>query len=54
MKIIFLDFDGVLTIPATGFNYGHTTAIRELNRITTTINAVVVVSSTWRNGGEIR
>jgi len=51
MKIIFLDFDGVLTTRATKFAHGDPSCVRELNRITTMTNAEIVVSSTWRFGG---
>jgi hypothetical protein len=50
-KVIFLDFDGVLTTKMTHFGFGDPTCIKELNRITTITDAKIVVSSTWRFEG---
>ena len=51
MKVIFLDFDGVLTTKLTRFSFGDPICVRELNRITTMTDADIVVSSTWRFAG---
>lgn len=51
MRVVFLDFDGVLTTPATQFGFGDPNCVRELNRITTITDARIVVSSTWRFQG---
>jgi len=51
MKIVFLDFDGVLTTPATRFRFGDPSCVMALNRITTITDAKIVVSSTWRIEG---
>lgn len=51
MKVIFLDFDGVLTNRSTQFGFGDPNCVRALNRITTLTDAKIVVSSTWRLQG---
>jgi hypothetical protein len=51
MKVIFLDFDGVLTTRATKFASGDPKCVAALNRITTITDAKIVVSSTWRIQG---
>jgi len=51
MKLIFLDFDGVLTTRKTGYNFGDPAAVRALNYITGRTGAEIVVSSTWRYFG---
>lgn len=45
MKVVFLDFDGVLN---TGFGPGHPILVGRLNRITRQTGAVIVVHSSWR------
>jgi hypothetical protein len=51
MKIVFLDFDGVLTTKSTQFGFGDPSCVLALNRITTMTDAKIVVSSTWRFQG---
>lgn len=56
MKIIFLDFDGVLvnreTLRGGGFpGYGHPGCVAALNKILAATKAHIVVSSTWRSEG---
>ena len=51
MKVLFLDFDGVLTTKSTQFGYGDPSCVRELNRITKMTNSEIVISSTWRFQG---
>ena len=65
-KIVFLDIDGVLVIRSCfskplvrGFWLGpcqpfDLNCVRQLNRITATTGADIVVSSTWRHGNEER
>lgn len=47
MKIIFLDFDGVLVLEAD-FRKAQRRCVEQLNRITNATGAKIVVSSTWR------
>ncbi len=57
MKLIFLDFDGVLNNPgcyaiASGERVpAHQPAVDALNHITRSTGALIVVSSTWRYMG---
>ena len=51
MKLVFLDFDGVLTVPATNFRTASAESIRYLNELTDKTGAKIVVTSTWRLGG---
>ena len=51
MKVIFLDFDGVLTTKSTQFGFGDPNCVLALNRVTTMTDAKIVVSSTWRFQG---
>ena len=46
MKIIFLDFDGVITIPAR-WNFDNA-KIKYIKKIVDETNAKIVVSSSWR------
>ena len=58
MKLIFLDFDGVLNTPATWGNFtegnGETAIdvdkVSRVNEIVGATGAKVVISSTWRRG----
>src|SRR5581483_4761430 len=59
MKVIFLDFDGVI-VPAHSWRErkgkserGWKPCVDALNHITDTTGAVIVVSSTWRLGEEV-
>ena len=45
MKVIFLDFDGVLNTPKGYWNKDN---IKQLNRICDLTGAIVVVSSSWK------
>jgi hypothetical protein len=51
MKIIFLDFDGVLTNRKTRFGSADPVCVASLNKITFATGAEIVVSSTWRMQG---
>jgi len=51
MKVVFLDFDGVLTSRATGYKYGDPGCVAALNRLLLITGASIVVSSTWRMEG---
>jgi hypothetical protein len=55
VKIVFLDFDGVLVnreTLASGFpGYGHPDCVAALNLILASTRAHIVVSSTWRMDG---
>lgn len=56
MKVVFLDFDGPI-LPRMSHVVGQEkkawpSCIKQLNRITDATGAVIVVSSTWRWGGE--
>lgn len=46
MKLLFLDFDGVMVKPGTG--YFDPVAVANLNSITDATGAFIVVSSDWR------
>lgn len=48
MKIIFLDFDGVITTRRTKFESGDPDCIAQLNRIVQATGAHVVLSTSWR------
>jgi predicted nucleic acid-binding protein len=52
MKIIFLDFDGVIrtyrSIKGKAFEGVDTECVEELNRIIATTKAKIVISSSWR------
>jgi hypothetical protein len=50
MKIVFLDIDGVLTVPATKFKAFHPDCLKALRRILETTDAKMVLSSCWRHG----
>lgn len=60
--IIFLDFDGVLCTLRQSYAEGDLgvlgcldpVAIRFLDRITTTYNVKIVISSTWRLGNDVQ
>lgn len=55
MKIIFLDFDGVLNTYDRGLGrliQPNPECVTNLNRLTDVTGAVIVVSSSWRQGGE--
>lgn len=47
MKVIFLDFDGVIVIPPD-WRKANPACIHRLNKITEITGAKLVVSSTWR------
>jgi hypothetical protein len=49
MKIIFLDFDGVITIPSSRWHL-KASLIRNVRRIVDETGAKIVVSSSWRHG----
>ncbi len=55
MKVVFLDFDGVLNVIPQGHdNYGgifHPEFVDNLNRILDETGAKLVISSSWRHGG---
>jgi hypothetical protein len=51
MKVIFLDFDGVLTTRSTQFGFGDPSCVMALNQITSLTDAKIVVSSPWRFQG---
>lgn len=48
MKILFLDFDGVLVIDPP-YRVANEACVRRLNRITSQTGARIVVSSSWRH-----
>ena len=50
MKIIFLDFDGVITVPSTRWHLSLT-HMKRLREILDATDAKIVVSSSWRRGG---
>lgn len=50
MKIIFLDFDGVIVTARSRYRSGDTRCIRWLNKVIKTTGASIVVSSCWRIG----
>ena len=50
MKAIFLDIDGVLTVPSTHFKTFHPDCIKALKHILDATGAVLVLSSCWRHG----
>ena len=50
MKVIFLDFDGVITIPPKW--HLNPDKIKYIKRIVEETNAKIVVSSSWRHGLE--
>jgi hypothetical protein len=47
-KIIFLDFDGVITTRATKFRTFDPNCIFQLKRILEETNSYIVITSTWR------
>lgn len=49
MKVIFLDFDGVITIPSSRWHL-KASLIRNVKRIVDETDAKIVVSSSWRHG----
>ena len=51
MKLIFLDFDGVLVTRHTNYHSAYTPCMEALNRIVEATGAYVIVSSTWRHFG---
>ena len=53
MKIIFLDFDGVIVTRKTRYQTGDSSCIAALNHITDQTGALIVVSSCWRIGREV-
>lgn len=62
MKVIFLDFDGVLNTPATWGNYVHGDGseaidperVELVNQIADQTGAMVVISSTWRRDRTVK
>jgi len=50
VKLVFLDFDGVIVTQKTRYMKGDPECIAALNRIVETTGAAVVVSSCWRLG----
>lgn len=55
MKVIFLDFDGVLNVIPQGHDYYggifHPEFVENLRRIINETGAKLVISSSWRHGG---
>jgi hypothetical protein len=55
MKVIFLDFDGVLNLIPQGHDYYggifHPEFVKNLERIIDETGAKLVISSSWRHGG---
>lgn len=51
MRVVFLDFDGVILTKATKFRHPDPECIGYLNEICHHNRAAVVVSSSWRNIG---
>ena len=49
LKIIFLDFDGVITIPETRYNISLE-KVKLIEEIIKDTDAKIVISSTWRTG----
>lgn len=56
MKLIFLDIDGVLINQATCRHFGvvDPACVKELNRLTDTTGAKIVLSSCWRIGWPVK
>jgi hypothetical protein len=50
MRVLFLDFDGVIVTAHDRFTAGDQFAVFNLNRITDATGANLVVSSSWRSG----
>lgn len=50
MKVIFLDFDGVITVPETKWHLS-TIHMKRLGKILDATGASIIVSSSWRYGG---
>lgn len=50
MKVIFLDFDGVITVPSTRWHLSLT-HMKRVGKILKATGAKIVVSSSWRHGG---
>lgn len=50
MKVVFLDFDGVLN---QGHGPGHPNMVRNLNKVTRRTGAGIVVHSSWRYGRSV-
>lgn len=50
MKIIFLDFDGVIVTAHTRYHSGDPYCVHLLNRVIKKTEAKIVVSSSWRVG----
>ena len=51
MRLIFLDFDGVIVTRHTEYACGHAPCVQALNHIVDKTGAHVIVSSTWRHFG---
>jgi len=49
-KLLFLDIDGVLAIPATRYEWFHPKCVAYLYEILKAVPCSVVVSSSWRQG----
>jgi hypothetical protein len=50
MKVIFLDFDGVIVTAHTRYHSGDMYCVHLLNRLIKETGAKIVVSSMWRTG----
>lgn len=50
LRIVFLDFDGVLAVGGSGLDAA---LVARLNRLVATAGAAVVVSSSWRRGTDV-
>ena len=53
MKLIFLDFDGVIVTPKTRFNNVDADCMQWLSRLVWECDAHIVVTSTWRKGNSL-
>jgi len=53
MNVIFLDFDGVVTTPRTSFMDLDPICMIPLQRLVNTIQASIVISSSWRVGRQV-
>ena len=49
MKVLFLDFDGVITTPASKWNISKELLMR-VKRICDKTDAKLVISSSWQHG----
>jgi hypothetical protein len=53
-KIVFLDLDGVLCLRSSQYLYFNVDCVNLLQKIISTTNSYIVISSAWRSGTSVK